>query len=190
MAFINKNVPCRGDFQLKFFGNENLTPERKFKTKQFKKKHLDFYNVWCVPLPQFLVLGLFRDPWSPLYGINAVKLHWMQSLVPVLGSGRADPRCEQGWWWHREAQQGFLHRIYFPALSEQLCKAGKTHPNPGKHIQTQEREIFHSAGAQGDPQQGTKPIPFQPPIEVDGICAPQPMKVFGKFQPWRLIISL
>lgn len=72
-------------------------------------------------------------------GINLGKLHWMKSLVLPLSSGHANPWCEQGWWWYRAAQQSFLHRIYFPALSEQLCKAGKntskpgkTHPNPGK----------------------------------------------------------
>lgn len=130
-------------------------------------------------------------------GINLEKLHWMQSLVPAPSSGRANPWCEQGCWWHRGAQQGFLHRIFFfsslwAALQgwENTSKPGKTHPNPGKHIQTWERGTFHSAGAQGDPQRGTKAIWFQPPIEVDGICVPQPMKVFGKFQPWRLIISL
>lgn len=52
----------------------------------------------------------------------------------------------------------FCTAYFFSALSEQLCKAGKTHPNLGKHIQTWERGTFHSAGAQGDPQQGTKAI--------------------------------
>lgn len=72
-------------------------------------------------------------------GINLEKLHWMQSLVPAPSSGRANPWCEQGWWWHRGAQQGFLHSIFFfsslwAALQgwENTSKPGKTHPNLGK----------------------------------------------------------
>lgn len=57
-----------------------------------------------------------------------------------------------------------------------LCEAGKTPMNLRKgHV------CF--AAAQGDSKRVTKEIWFQPPIEVNRICAPQSMKVFRKFQP-------
>lgn len=191
MSFINKNVLCRGDFPVKTFcGKKNLTPERKFKTKRLKKKHLDFSNVCCVSLPQFLLLGLFGDSWSPLW--------WDESgEAPLMQSGLCKSKVWAGLLVAQRGTAEFSAQDLFSSFLwaalqgwEITSKAGKSHPNLGNHIQTQERQTFHSSGVQGDPQQGTKMIWLQPPIEVDGIRVPQPMKVFGKFQPWRLIIRL
>lgn len=86
--------------QLKFFGKENLTPEKNLKQNGLRK------NIW-ISLMSDVSLFLSSYFWGYLEtldllcgGINLEKLHWMQSLVQALSSGRGNPWCEQGWWWH------------------------------------------------------------------------------------------
>lgn len=114
-------------------------------------------------------------------GINPEKLHWMQSLVLALRAGHGNPWCEQGWGGteghSRVFCTGFIFQLSLSSSASlrKPIQAQKNTPKP--------RKGKGFTGVQGDPQQGTKTIRFQPPIEVDGICVPQPMKVFGKFQP-------